>query len=384
MLNFNYYNPTRIVFGKGTIAELKNLVPAAARVLVTYGGGSIRRNGVYDQVMAALGDRAVAEFGGIEPNPRYETCMRAVKLAKAERVDFLLAVGGGSVIDGTKFIAAALKYRGEDPWDLLGDWKLITAAMPFGTVLTLPGTGSEMNGGAVVSRNSTREKLFFITEHTCPRFSILDPETTYSLPERQFANGTVDAYVQVLEQYLTYNVNTPLQDRFAEGILLTLLEEAPKVKANPRDYDARANLMWCATNGLNNWFSCGVAQDWASHMIGHELTAVYGLDHGQTLAVVMPGVMQHQRRRKREKLLQYAQRVWGLDKGSEDERIDCAIARTEAFFRSLGASTRLKEYGVGAEAAQVVAARLAERKVLVGEHQDLGRKEVEEILALRV
>ena len=383
MLNFTYFNPTRIVFGKGTIPEVSNLIPRDAKVMMTYGGGSIRRNGVYQQVTAALADRKLVEFSGIEPNPRYETCIKAVAQAKAEGIDFLLAVGGGSVIDGTKFIAAALKYSGPDPWDLLTNWSLIRDAVPLGAVLTLPGTGSEMNGGSVISRDSIHEKLFFKSELVNPRFSILDPETTFTLPQRQFANGTVDAFVQVLEQYLTYDAGALLSDRFAEGILSTLIEEAPKVKANPRDYEARANIMWCATNGLNGWIACGQPQDWASHMIGHELTALYGVDHGQSLAIVMPGVMQHERGRKRAKMLQFAARVWGLTDGSDDSRIDRAIARTEDFFHSLGVGTRLSDYGIPADAPPLVASRLAGRKMLLGEHQDLGRKEVEEILSLR-
>jgi NADP-dependent alcohol dehydrogenase len=383
MLNFTYYNPTRIVFGKGMISELKNLIPATARVMMVYGGGSIRRNGVYDQVEQALAGRTVVEFPGIEANPRYETCCRAVAQAKAEKIDFLLAVGGGSVIDGTKFIAAAVKYPGGDPWDILCQAAPIGDALPLGTVLTLPGTGSEMNGGAVISRNETQEKLFFISERTVPQFSILDPETTYSLPQRQFANGAVDAYVQVLEQYLTYDVGAVLQDRFAEGILLTLLSEVPKVQGHPKNYLLRANIMWCATNGLNGWIACGQPQDWASHMIGHELTALYGVDHGQSLAIVMPGVMEHQRQRKQKKLLQYAQRVWGLSAGDEASRIDEAIAKTEGFFRSLGVGTRLRDYDIPADAAPHVASRLADRNMLLGEHHDIGRNEVEAILALR-
>lgn len=384
MLNFTYYNPTRIVFGRGTIAQLSNLVPAQARILMTYGGGSIKQNGVYDQVKQALAGRTVVEFGGIEPNPHYETLLKAVALARAEKTDFLLAVGGGSVIDGTKFIGAALVYEGKEPWDILTDWSRIRGAVPFGSVLTLPGTGSEMNGGAVISRQATNEKLFFVTEHTLPRFSILDPETTFSLPHRQFANGTIDAFVQVLEQYMTYPVDAPLQDWFSEGLMQTIVEEAPKVLANPRNYDARANIMWCATLALNGLIACGVPQDWASHMIGHELTALYGIDHGRTLALVMPRVMRHQRERKRQKLLQYAARVWGLTDGDESSRIDRAIAKTEEFFQSLGVSTRLADHGVPPAAAALVARRLADRKMLVGEHQDLGPQEVEAILAMGV
>ncbi len=292
MLNFTYHNPVKVVFGKGAIAELPKLIPAEAKVLMTYGGGSIKQNGVYEQVIHAMQGRPMLERGGIEPNPRYETCMKAVELAKAEGVDFLLAVGGGSVVDGTKFIAAAVPYRGGDPWDMLLDWGRVPAnPLPLGCVLTLPATGSEMNGGAVISRESTGEKLFFVTPQTFPRFSILDPETTYSLPPRQVANGIVDAWVHTTEQYLTYPAEAPLQDRQAEAILLTLIEEGPKALADPQNYAVRANLMWCATQALNGLIGCGVPQDWATHMIGHELTALYGIDHAQSLALVLPGVL---------------------------------------------------------------------------------------------
>ena len=313
MLNFTYHNPVQIVFGKGSIAELPKLVPAEAKMLLTYGGGSIKRNGVYEQVTPRPAGRRMIEFGGIEPNPRYETCLKAVELARAEGVEFLLAVGGGSVVDGTKFIAAAVPYKGKDPWDMLTNWIRVPAnPLPLGCVLTLPATGSEMNGGAVISRNATQEKLYFVSPRTFPRFSILDPETTYSLPPRQTANGIVDALVHTTEQYLTYPADAPLQDRQAEAILLTLIEEGPKALADPQNYAVRANLMWCATQALNGLIGCGVPQDWTTHMIGHELTALYGIDHAQSLALVLPGTLRHQRQRKRAKLLQYAQRVWNL------------------------------------------------------------------------
>ncbi len=319
MLNFTYHNPVNIVFGKGAIAELPKLVPAGAKVLMTCGGGSIKRNGVYQQVIRAMQGRSMLEFAGIEPNPRYETCLRAVALAQAEGIDFLLAVGGGSVIDGTKFIAAAVAYQGADPWDMLLDSSRVPPnPLPLGCVLTLPATGSEMNGGAVISREATREKLFFVTPQTLPRFSILDPETTYSLPPRQVANGIVDAWVHTTEQYLTYPVDAPLQDRQAEAILLTLLDEGPKALADPQNYAVRANVMWSATQALNGLIGCGVPQDWATHMIGHELTALYGIDHAQSLALVLPGVLRCQKQRKRAKLLQYGDRIWGLRHGEED------------------------------------------------------------------
>jgi NADP-dependent alcohol dehydrogenase len=384
MLNFTYHNPVNIVFGKGAIAELPKLVPAQAKVLMIYGGGSIKRNGVYEQVIRAMRGRSMIEFGGIEPNPRYETCLRAVDLAKAEGIDFLLAVGGGSVIDGTKFIAAAVSYQGFDPWDMLLDSSRVPAnPLPLGCVLTLPATGSEMNGAAVISREATQEKLFFISPQTFPRFSILDPETTRSLPPRQVANGIVDAWVHTTEQYLTYPADAPLQDRQAEAVLLTLVEEGPKALADPQNYAVRANVMWSATQALNGLIGCGVPQDWATHMIGHELTALYGIDHAQSLALVLPGVLRCQKQRKRAKLLQYGERVWGLRDGEEDARIEQAIDKTERFFRSLGVGTRLADYKIPGEAVTLVAARLAKRGMKLGEHQDLGEKEIQEILAER-
>jgi NADP-dependent alcohol dehydrogenase len=392
MQNFTYHNLVKIVFGRGSIAELPKLVPADSKVLMTYGGGSIRRNGVYDQVVAAMKGRQIVEFGGIEPNPRYETCMKAVEQVRAEGVDFLLAVGGGSVLDGTKFIAAAAVYKGRDPWDMMANWARVPAdSLRLGCVLTLPATGSEANGGAVISRDSIQEKQFFNSPHTFPRFSILDPETTFTLPPRQTANGIVDAFVHTAEQYLTYPADAPLQDRQAEAILLTLLEEGPKALSDPRNYTVRANLMWCATQALNGLIGCGVPQDWTTHMIGHELTALYGVDHAQSLAIVLPGVLQHQKDRKRSKLLQYAERVVAGTRRvpraaadlDENARIDHAIAATDEFFRSLGVGTRLSDYNIPLEAAGVVASRLGKRRVKLGEHQDLGEKEVKEILELR-
>jgi len=379
--NFEYFNPTHIVFGKGAIARLSSLLPHDGRILMTYGGGSIKQNGVYDQTLAALRGFDVAEFGGVEPNPRYETLMKAVELARRQDTRFLLSVGGGSVLDGTKFIAAAMRFRGDEPWDILGKHARIEDAVPLGAILTLPATGSESNGNAVISRGATREKLAFYSEKVYPRFSILDPETTFTLPQRQTANGVVDAFIHVMEQYMTYPVNAPLQDRQAEAVLLTLIEEGPKVMANPADYDARANIMWTATQALNGLISCGVPQDWSTHGIGHELTALYGLDHAQTLAVVFPAVMRHQRKPKAGKILHYAERVWGIVDGSPGARIDAAIQKTEEFFRSLGVKTRLKEYGI-TEGYAEVAKRIAARGTALGEHDDIGPAEVDAILAL--
>ncbi|WP_295448565.1 iron-containing alcohol dehydrogenase [uncultured Thiodictyon sp.] len=372
MLNFTFQNPTRILFGQGRIADLKDEVPTGARVLITYGGGSVVATGTLDEVRAALTGFTVHEFGGIEPNPTYETLMQAVELARAEKIDFLLAVGGGSVIDGTKFIAAAIPFAGE-PWDILARQAPITSAVPFGTVLTLPATGSEMNCGAVVTRRATHDKLVFMNPLVFPRFSVLDPTKTYTLPPRQVANGVVDAFVHITEQYLTYPADAKVQDRFAEGLLLTLIEDGPDAINEPIDYAVRANLMWTATLALNGLIGAGVPQDWATHMLGHELTALHGLDHAQTLAIVLPAMLDVRRVEKHAKLLQYARRVWGLHDGTEDARIDLAIAETRTFFESLGVPTRLAAYGIGAEAIPPLLAQLDRHGLTaLGEHQSFG------------
>ncbi len=355
MRNFSFYNPTRIHFGEGQIDKLAREIPAGSRVLVTHGGGSIFQNGVWQQVEQALAGYALTRFAGIEANPQFDTLVKAVELARREGCDFILAVGGGSVIDGSKFIAAALCHEG-DPLDLLTGTRA-KAALPLGCVLTLAATGSESNPHGVVTHVARQEKLPFSSPLLYPRFAILDPCTTFSLPARQIGNGVVDAFVHTLEQYLTYPADAPLQDRQAEGLLLTLIEEGPRALANPEDYTARANLMWCATQALNGLLGCGVPQDWATHMIGHELTALYHLDHAQTLAVVLPALLAERREPKRAKLIQYAERVWGIE-GDEDTKIDGAIAATRDFFQALGVPTRLADHGLDAEAIPQVLAQL--------------------------
>ncbi len=384
MNNFTFHNPTKIIFGKNSISQLKTVLDPGSKILMTYGGGSIKRNGVYDQVTDALKNYSIHEFGDIEPNPEYETCMKAVRVVKDEGIDFLLSVGGGSVLDGTKFIAASTYYTGKDPWDILteGAQKTVKKALPIGCVLTLPATGSEMNGNAVISRRARGEKLAFSSPHVYPQFSILDPETTYSLPERQVINGIVDAYIHVIEQYLTYDVQTPLQDRQAEAILMTLIEQAQLVKENPRDYNARANIMWCATQALNGTIVCGAVEDWTTHRIGHELTVLHGLDHAQTLAIILPAVMQHQREKKKDKILQYAERIWGITGSDPKKSIDEAIEKTVSFFNSIGMPTRLRDYKLTPDSCMTAADNLAKRGDVLGEHKDIGKKEVQEILRL--
>jgi NADP-dependent alcohol dehydrogenase len=382
MQNFTFHNPTKILFGDGQIAQIDGEIPTDARVLVTYGGGSVKGNGTLDDVRAALRGRTVFEFAGIEPNPSYETLMRAVELARNEGLDFLLAVGGGSVIDGTKFIAAAIPFAGE-PWDILAKKASFETAVPFGAVLTLPATGSEMNPGAVITRKASQDKLAFFNPLVFPRFSVLDPVKTYSLPPRQVANGVVDAFVHVIEQYLTYPVGAPIQDRFAEGLLLTLIEEGPKALATPEDYQVRANIMWCAALALNGLIAAGVPQDWTTHMIGHELTVLHGLDHAQTLAVVLPATLTVRKEAKRAKLLQYARRVWAISTPDDDRAIDEAIARTRGFFESLGVPTRLAAYQVSAATIPTVVAQLRRHGMLaLGESQAVTLAISEQILAL--
>ena len=379
MQNFIYKNPTEILFGRGMIAEIAGRVPEDAPVLFLYGGGSIKRNGVYDQVKAALKKHRAVEFGGIEANPFYETCLAAVDVVKRERVGFILAVGGGSVLDAGKFIAAAARFSGADPWDILrSGGKAVQAALPVGTVLTLSATGSEANGNSVISRRATQEKLPFTSNHSFPVFSVLDPETTFTLPPKQVRNGVVDAIAHVMEQYMTFPADAPLQDRMAESVLQTLVEVGPVTLAEPKNYEARAAFMWSATLALNTLLGCGVPQDWATHMIGHELTAFYGLDHAETLAIVMPGVWQHKLAQKKAKLEQYGRRVWNVASA------EAAIEKTEAFFNSIGMPTRLRAYNIAAEeAAAKISGRFAERKATFGEHGDIGPAAAAAILRLR-
>ncbi|ULR31480.1 alcohol dehydrogenase [Dickeya fangzhongdai] len=374
MQNFTLHTPTKILFGEGQIASLADQIPTDARILITYGGGSIKKNGVFDQVINALKGHNVLEFSGIEPNPTYETLMKAVEIVRKEKIDFLLAVGGGSVADGTKFIAAAAHYTAaEDPWHILQTWGAqVETAIPLGVVLTLPATGSESNSGAVITRKSSGDKQAFMNPLVCPRFAVLDPVVTYTLPERQIANGVVDAFVHTVEQYLTYPANAKVQDRFAEGLLLTLVEEGPRALQEQQNYDVRANVMWSATMALNGLIGAGVPQDWSTHMLGHEITAMHGLDHAQTLAIVLPAMLNERRVQKREKLLQYAERVWNLGDGTEDQRIDAAIAATRAFFEQMGVPTRLSDYQLDGSSIPAMVAKLEEHGMTaLGEHHDI-------------
>lgn len=384
MLNFSFSNPTKIHFGEQQIAEIKHEIPKDAKVLVTYGGGSIKKNGIYDQVSNALSEHQWFEFAGIEPNPSYQTCMKAVALVKEKQIDYILAVGGGSVIDGSKFIAAAANFAGE-PWDILAKGAEIKSAIALGVVLTLPATGSESNKMSVISNLETDSKLPFGSPFVQPQFAVLDPAVTYSLPKRQVANGIVDAFVHTMEQYLTYDVGGKLQDRFAEGILMTLIEEGPRAFSEPDNYQVRANVMWSATMALNGLIGAGVPQDWATHMLGHEMTAVYGLDHAQTLAIVLPRMMLEQQEVKREKILQYAKRVLGLDISNEEAAIKQAVAATEAFFHSVNMPTRLSDYNLGEEVADKIVTQLERHGMTaLGEREQVTLEKSRKILLASV
>jgi NADP-dependent alcohol dehydrogenase len=378
MNNFEFYNPTKILFGKGQIDSVAAQIPQDKKVLMIYGGGSIKNNGIYDSVKKALIDHTVFEFGGIESNPKLETAMGAVELARAEKIDFLLAVGGGSVIDATKFISAAINFEG-DAWDIPSKNAEIKSPISFGTILTLPATGSEMNCFSVMTKGL--DKVGFGNPALFPKFSILDPEVTFSLSEKQLGNGLVDAFVHTTEQYLTKNVNTPLQDRFAEGILQTLVQEADKVMELKSDYESRANFMWSATMALNGLIGSGVVHDWATHMIGHELTALHGIDHGRSLAVILPSLLRELKDQKKVKLLQFADRVWGIKGGTPDERIEKSILAMEDFFNKVGVPTKLKVYKITEDDFKpIVSALRSHIPVNLGEASNVDEEMVMRIL----
>ncbi|MCG7533310.1 iron-containing alcohol dehydrogenase [Psychrobium sp. MM17-31] len=381
MLDFSFHNPTKIHFGTDQITQIAQEIPTDAKVLLIYGGGSIKKNGVYDQVVASLKAHQWLEFSGIEPNPSYDTLIKALPIIQDNNIDYLLAVGGGSVVDGVKFIAAAAHYEGDDAWNILAKQESVTSALPIGAVLTLPATGSESNGNSVVTRGDN--KLAFSSALVKPQFAVLDPAFTLSLSERQVSNGVVDAFVHIMEQYLTYDVNAKVQDRFAEGLLQTLIEEGPKALASEskEDLEVRANIMWSATLALNGLIGAGVPQDWATHMIGHELTGLYGIDHARTLSIVLPGVMKVKQAQKRDKLLQYAKRVWQVSAATDDEIIAQGIAKTEEFFKAMGVPVRLSDVELDASDVDKIVDKLEQHGMkALGEHGDIDLATSKQIL----
>lgn len=381
MFNFVFQNTTKLVFGRGQIAQLSSLIPTDKKVLITFGGGSVKRNGVYDQVKKALTDHNIVEFWGIEPNPAVETLRKAVKLGLDEKVDMLLAVGGGSVLDGTKLIAAAIAQPNLDAWDIVKSGTAIKQ-IPFASVMTLPATGSEMNNGAVISCHETKEKFSFRGDY--PEFSILDPETTYSLPAHQIACSLADIVVHCFEQYMTTTGQSRVLDRWAEGVIATAMEIAPKIQADQHNYDLMCDYMYSATMALNNFIRMGVTQDWCTHQIGHELTALCGVTHGESLAIVYPGTIDVLREQKKGKLLQFGSRVLGITEGTEEQRVDEVIEKIEAFFKSLGLATRLSEKNIGEDVVEEIARRFNERNVHLGEARNVTGDVAREILKKRL
>ncbi len=380
---FSYHNPTTIFFGKGQIIAIRQAIPEHYKVLVLYGGGSVKKNSVLDQVRAALNKHTFLEYGGIEPNPTYENLMGAVELARREGLDYVLAVGGGSVADGAKFIAAAVPFADADAWDIVEKHAPISKALPLACVLTLPGTGSESNSGAVISHAKKGVKIPFSNALLFPKFAVLDPTTTFTLPARQIGNGVVDAFVHILEQYVTAPEQAMVQDRYAEALLRTLIDAGPQTLQHPLDYEARANFMWAANQALNGLIGAGVMHDWSTHAIGHELTALYGVDHGQSLAAIQTQSWQVRRKAKRAKLLQYAERVWHLPLVDEESAIDQAIEKTAVFFETMGLKSNLKNLGVSQEAATLISQRFQEHgQTALGERGDVTPAVVREILTL--
>ena len=373
--NFTFRNPTKILFGKDRIKDIDGEIPKDAKVLILYGGGSVKRNGAFDRAVKALGNREWDEFGGIEANPTYETLIKAVARVKEEGFTYLLAIGGGSVIDGTKFVAAASVFDG-NPLDMFrggfGKGLPVTKAVPFGTILTLPATASEMNSGAVITFVALQAKVSFRPDVTFPQFSVLEPELTYTLPKRQLVNGVLDTFIHTMENYLTYPVDAKLQDRYAEGILQTLIEIAPTViDEDNHDFAARANFMWCATNALNGTISAGVPTDWATHALGHEITLNHGIDHGRTLSIVLPAMMKVRKEQKWDKLIQYGKRVWDLS-GTQEEIVNGAIEKTEEFFASLGAPIRFKDISLDESVIEALVEGLGRHeKIHLSEHHNL-------------
>ncbi|TMO95778.1 NADH-dependent alcohol dehydrogenase [Pseudoalteromonas sp. S3260] len=376
-MKFSYVNPTLIQFGQQQIAALSDLIAKDQKVLVVYGGGSIKKNGVYNQVAAALEGFDWVEFSGVGANPTIEVLDQAVKICKEQDIDFVLGVGGGSVIDGVKYIAASAVYDGEG-WDIPTGKHSITSALPIGAVLTLPATGSESNQNSVVSKEATKQKLPFASPEVLPKFAIMDPDVMKTLPQRQLVNGLVDAWVHTCEQYLTFPEGALVQEGYAEALLKTLKTLGDNFEN--QDDAWRANLMWAANQALNGLIGSGVSQDWATHMIGHELTAAYGVDHARSLAIVQPSLLRNQFAVKKAKLEQMGKNVFGLEQ--TDDLAEQTIQAIEAFYHSLEVATQLTEHGDDKAAAidNIIGKLEAHGMVALGENQAITLKESREIL----
>lgn len=380
---FELYNPTKLVFGAGKVSRLGELAaPYGKRILLVYGGGSIKRSGLYDEVIAQLQsiDASVFELSGIEPNPRLTTVNKGIAICREEKVEFVLAVGGGSVLDAAKAIAAGALYEGS-VWDFTTGKAVIQAALPLGTVLTLAATGSEMNGNAVISDWDNKLKRGLGSKLVYPKFSILDPKLTFTVPRDQTVNGIVDIMSHVFEQYFTHTTDVPLQSRFAESILLTVIENGEKALENGEDYEARANLLLAGTYALNGTLPIGVVTDWATHGIEHEVSAIYDIAHGAGLAIIFPNWMKYVYKENVGRFVQFATRVWGVDPAgkSDDEIALAGIEATRAYFTRIGAPATLGELGIGGDQIDRMATE-ATRYGQIGSFKKLQKDDVKAIL----
>jgi NADP-dependent alcohol dehydrogenase len=382
MLKFRLCNPTEILFGSGQVREIGQLIHPGSCVLVLYGGGSIKRNGAYDQTMSALAHCRVVEFGGIEANPVYETICRAADLCRAEGVEFILAVGGGSVVDAGKFLATIVPLEGVDGWDALVAGRKPERTLPVGAILTLPATGSESNPVSVISHRGKGLKLPFANEAARPRFAVLDPDFMATLDKRQLQNGVVDAFTHVIEQYLTIPADTPVQFAFSEALLKILIESGPGL-VETNDEKSRETVLWAANQALNGLIGAGVPQDWSTHMIGHAITAISGVDHARSLTLVMPALMRYKRAAKSEMLLRYARNVWSIADADPVRATEAAIARTEDFFRSMGCPVRFSDIAPLTVSPDDVVTHLeAAGQTALGERGDIKPEDVRAILKL--
>jgi len=382
MENFTFWNPTKLIFGKGQLEQLKNEIPQyGKKVLLVYGGGSVKRSGLYDKVLSVLKEieTDVFELPGVEPNPRLTTAQKGIEICKQEGIDFILAVGGGSVIDCTKLIAAGTKYDGA-AWDLVTKKAFATEALPFGTVLTLAATGSEMNSGSVITNWETNEKYGWGSAVTFPKFSILDPVNTFTVPKNQTIYGIVDMMTHVLEHYFHLEENTEFQDRMCESLLITVMETAPKLLADLENYDYRATILYGGTMALNGILNMGYRGDWATHNLEHAVSAVYDIPHGGGLAILFPNWMKHNLTVKPERFLQLAVRVFGVDpsgKTAEQAGLE-GIEKLREFWNSIGAPQRLAHYEIDDSKLEL----MADKAMVYGDFGNFKKLNREDTLAI--
>ncbi|MFD1416465.1 iron-containing alcohol dehydrogenase [Oceanobacillus jeddahense] len=384
MENFIYHNPTKLIFGQGQIEKLSGEIqPYGSRILMVYGGGSIKRNGIYDRVLEELKkiNAKVFELSGVEPNPRISTVREGVRICREQKIDFILAIGGGSTIDCTKAIAVGA-VTDADMWDVVTKKEKPAGALPFGTILTLAATGSEMNSGSVITNWETNEKHGWGSPYTYPKFSILDPVHTFSVPRDQTIYGLVDMMSHVLEHYFHHEDNTPIQDRWCEGILLTLIDVGPRLLADPENYAYRSTAMLGGTLALNNMLNLGYRGDWATHNLEHAVSAVHDIPHGGGLAILFPNWMRHVLDESNvHRFKQLAVRVFDVDTRGKSDKVVAleGIDRLREFWNELGAPSRLADYDIDASTLEEMAEKTVVANPTFGNYRALTKKDSLEI-----